>query len=54
MESVFERFGLADSLVAVAFDISDQRVDAFEDLAILRLPLQIVVPRILVPDQFHA
>jgi hypothetical protein len=41
---VFERLRFADALVAVAHDVLDQLVDALEDLAVLGLPPQVVLP----------
>ncbi len=41
---VFEGFGLADAFVAVTDDVLAQLVDAFEDLAVLGLPPQVVFP----------
>jgi hypothetical protein len=52
-EIVLERFGLADSFIAVAHDILNQGVDAPENLSILRLPPEIVLPGVAVPNEEH-
>jgi hypothetical protein len=44
---VFERFRLSDPLVTAAFDVLDQCVDPLEDLPVLGLPPQVVVPGVL-------
>ena len=54
MKPVLERLGLADPLVAIAFDILDERVDALKNLAVLRLPPEVVLPGARVPYQLHS
>src|SRR5216683_4410270 len=54
LEAVLERLRLADSLVAVALDVCDQGVDAFQDLTVLDLPPKAVIPGGLVPDELHS
>ena len=53
MKAVLEWFGLAHTLVAGAFHVSEEGIDPLERLAVLRLPLQVVVPGVLVPHQLH-
>jgi hypothetical protein len=52
-EIVLERFGLADSFIAVAHYILNQGVDAPENPPILRLPPEIVLPGVAVPNDEH-
>jgi hypothetical protein len=47
LEPVFERFGLSDPLVTVAFDVLDQCVGPLEDVPVLGLPPQVVAPGVL-------
>ena len=54
LEPVLERLELADPLVAAALDIGDQSVDPLEDLAVLSLPPQVVIPGGLVPDELRS
>lgn len=43
-QGVFQRFGLADSLVGIAQGILNEPVDPFENLTVGRLPVKIVRP----------
>ena len=43
-EVVLEGLWFAETLIAVADDVADQQVDALEDLAVLGLPPQVVLP----------
>ena len=44
-----ERFWLADSLIRASLNIFYQHVDPFQGLFILRLPVQLIVPRPILP-----
>ena len=48
-----ERFGLAGPAKGVAHAFLEQRVDPFERLAALGLPVQIIVPGGRPEDNFH-
>ena len=50
-EVVFEGFGFADSFIAVAGDVLQEQVDAFEDLAALLLPSEVVLPGVVVSNE---
>ena len=50
-EVVFEGFGFADPFVAVAGDVLQEQVDAFEDLAALLLPSGVVLPGVVVSNE---
>src|SRR5215208_5837092 len=52
-EVVLQRLRLTDALIAVALDVRQQQVDPLEDSAVLGLPPQVVLPRVLVPDEEH-
>jgi hypothetical protein len=52
-EIVTERFGLADSFIAIAHDIRNQGLDAPENLSILCLPPGLVLPGVAVPNDEH-
>src|SRR5690625_1745334 len=54
LEAVPHRCCVLQSLVAVASYVLDQRVDALEDLTVLILPPNIVLPGALRPHQFHS
>src|SRR5512145_32295 len=54
LEPMLERLRLADSLVTVAVDVLDQGIDPLEDLAVLDLPPEVVVPCALIPDELHS
>ena len=43
----------ADAVVAVADDVPNEQVDALEDLAVLGLPPQVVLPCVKILDQLH-
>lgn len=43
---MFQRFGLTNAFIAVTQHILDLRIDAFEDVPILGLPPQAVVPHL--------
>lgn len=51
LQPPFKRFGFADSLKWGPQCISNERIDSFECPSILRLPIQVVVPRIVRPTQ---
>ena len=53
VEPVLERLGLADALVVVAGDVLRECVDPLQDLAVLGLPPEVVIPRLLVSDELH-
>src|SRR5690554_1371515 len=54
LEAVAQRLRLPQALVAVAGYVLDQGVDAFEDLPVLVLPPDIVLPGALRPHQLHS
>src|SRR5262249_13261908 len=47
-------FGLSDAPVLAALDVLGERVDAFKDLSIGCLPVDVLVPRARVPYELHA
>ena len=49
-----ERFGIANTTVAVSLNAFEKIVDAAEGFGILRLPFSILGPRAVVPEFFHA
>ena len=54
LEAVLERLRLADAFVAVALDVGDQGIDPLQDLTVLLLPPDVVLPGGLVPYQLHS
>ncbi len=52
-EVILQWLWFADAFIAVPNDVVNEGVNSFEDLPVLRLPPQIVIPRIAVPAQFH-
>lgn len=48
-----ERFRLSLALVSVAVNILNETVDLFQRLLILRLPVQIGLPRFILPQFLH-
>lgn len=54
LEGVAQGLGLTDALVAVAGHLMDERIDALQDLAVLHLPPEVVLPGVLVPDELHS
>src|SRR6266540_1450284 len=54
LEAMLQSLGFADAFVPVRTDVFDQSVDAFEQLPILGLPPDVVIPGELVPDQLHS
>lgn len=54
LRSVLQLFGLADPGEWFAQACVDERVDAFKDLPVGRLPVLVVFPGRLVPDQTHS
>ena len=49
-----QRFRLSGPLIRRALDLFDQGVDPPDHLLVCRLPVQIVLPSILAPDQLHS
>lgn len=49
----FEWFGLPNSFIGRAHRIPDKFIDTMQYLLILFLPIEIVLPRIRLPNQFH-
>src|SRR4051794_16421103 len=52
-EVMFERLRFADTLVATSRHVREQQVDPLQHFSILHLPPQVVLPRVLVPDEKH-
>ena len=48
-----ERFRLSLALVPVAVNILNEAVDFFQRLLILRLPIEIICPRRILPNLIH-
>ncbi len=54
-EVVSKDLRFADALaLGVTFDVGDQCVDAFEGLAVLGLPVEVVVPPVIGPAELHS
>src|SRR5665647_452347 len=51
VKPTFEGLGFTDPLIAVPFEILDQRVDPSQDLAVLGLPPHVIIPGALVPHE---
>lgn len=51
LQPPFQRFGFADSLEWGSQCVANERIDSSECPSILRLPIQVVVPRIVRPTQ---
>src|SRR5215510_10799790 len=50
---MFQRLRLADAFIPVADDVAEEQVDPLDYLAVLRLPPEVVLPRIGIPDDAH-
>lgn len=49
-----QRFRLADAAEPVSLDVSDKCVDPFQSFFVLILPVDVIIPRTVIPQQFHA
>src|SRR5699024_5208815 len=54
LETVLQRFGLTDPFIAVTSDVLDQAIDPLQQLAVLLLPPQVVVPASRAEDDPHS
>jgi hypothetical protein len=53
LEAVLERLWLADAFIAVALNVGDQGVDPLQDLPVLLLLPDVVIPGGLIPGELH-